>query len=143
MRKRIEKEPIIIENIANRCLQILGIEVPKEKGALLARLFFSGIAHYFFYNPDDIIKIGFLKIEKSPNIEELYKVTIQKNLEAGIVNAETLWKYYTGELIQENNFKEIIENFMTELINYSQEQEISITQITNKLEHRKGQKNGI
>ena len=89
------------------------------------------------------LKDGRSAVLKSPDVEELYKVTIQKNFEAGVINAETLWKYYTGELIRESNFKEIIENFMTELINYSQEQEINISRITSKLEHRKGQENGI
>ena len=140
-RKRVERGPEIIEKVSKDCFRALGYAVPKEKSDLFARLFLSGLSHYFFYHPDDIIKIGFLKLEKSPDLEELFKVIIQKSMNAGVINAETLWKYYTGELIQENNFKEIIEKFMNELIEYSQEQEINITQITNKI--GKENKNGI
>ena len=136
-RKREEKEPIILENISEKCFKAIGLEVPREKSNLFARIFLSGISHYFFFSPDDIIKMGFLKIEKSPEKNELFKVTIQKNLEAGVVNAETLWKYYTGELIQETKFKEIIQNFMEELISYSQTQEESITKLTNNLQRKK------
>ncbi len=142
-RKRIERGPEVIEKIAKDCFEVLGYEVPENKSNLFARLFLSGLSHHFFYNPDDIIRMGFLQIEKSPDINELFKITILRNQEAGVVNAETLWKYYTGELIQESSFKEIIEKFMTDLIEYSQEQEINITNITNNIRNRKGNEDGI
>lgn len=136
-RKREEKEPIILENISEKCFKAIGLDVSREKSNLFARIFLSGISHYFFFRPDDIVKIGFLKLEKSPEKNELFKVTIQKNLEAGVINADTLWKYYTGELIQESKFKEIIQNFMEELISYSQVQERDITNLTNTIQRKK------
>ena len=138
-RKRTERGPEIIETISDKCFKALGYEVPAEKSKLFARLFLSGLAHYYFFHPDDIIKIGFLKLEKSPDLNEVFKVVLLRNPNEGVINAETLWKYYTGELIQKSNFKELIEKFMTELIEYSQEQEINITSITNNIsKNRKG-----
>ena len=56
-----------------------------------------------------------------------------KNEEIGVINAETLWRYYTGELTSEKEIKSIIGNFVNELLRYSQEQEEEITEMTEKL----------
>ena len=139
-RKRVERSPKIIENIAKKCFDTVGIKITDEKSALYTRLFISGLSHYFFFNPDDIIKMGFIKFEKSPDKDELFKITIQKSLEVGIINAETLWKYYTGELLQQAQFKQIIQNFMTDLIEYSQTEEMNITKLTSDIENKRRKK---
>ena len=138
-RKFIEKPPDCIERVTKESLKIIGIEdVEEGKIKLLSRLIISGIANYYFHNPDDLIKMGFLQFEKSPDKNELFKVTILKDKGAGVANADTLWKYYKGELHQEAKFKEILDSFLEDLINYSQAQEISITQLTSRLQKRKG-----
>ena len=138
-RKFIEKPPNIIEGVTRESLKIIGLEdIEEGKIKLLSRLIISGIASHYFKNPDDLIKMGFLQFEKSPDKNELFKVIILKDQSAGVVNADTLWKYYKGELHQEAKFKEILDSFLEDLINYSQNQEISITQLTSKLQKRKG-----
>lgn len=138
-RKFIEKSPDIIERVTEESLRIVGIEdVDKGKVKLLTRLIISGLAYYYFNNPDDLIKMGFLQFEKSPDKDELFKVTILRDKGAGVINADTLWKYYKGELRQEEKFKEILDNFLEGLIAYSQAQEINITQLTSRLQKRKG-----
>lgn len=134
-----ERPPEDIENITKESLKIIGIEgIEEGKVKLLSRLIMSGIANHYFHYPDDLIRMGFLQFEKSPDKNELFKVTILKDKEAGVVNADTLWKYYKGELHQEAKFKEILDNFLEELISYSQTQEINITQLTSRLQKRKG-----
>ena len=134
-----ERPPEDIENITKESLKIIGIEdIEEGKVKLLSRLIMSGIANHYFHYPDDLIRMGFLQFEKSPDKNELFKVTILKDKEAGVVNAGTLWKYYKGELHQEARFKEILDNFLEELISYSQTQEINITQLTSRLQKRKG-----
>lgn len=141
-RKFIEKPPDEIERVTRESLKIIGIEEIEEgKVKLLSRLIISGIANYYFKNPDSLIKMGFLQFEKSPDKNELFKVTILKSKEAGVVNADTLWKYYKGELHQEAQFKQILDSFLEELITYSQTQEINITQLTSRLQKRKGDTN--
>lgn len=138
-RKFIERSPDIIERVTEESLKIVGIEdVDKGKVKLLTRLIISGLAYHYFNNPDDLIKMGFLQFEKSPDKDELFKVTILRDKDAGVINADTLWKYYKGELRQEEKFKEILDNFLEGLIAYSQAQEINITQLTSKLQKRKG-----
>ena len=138
-RKLIEKPPDSIEEVTRESLRIIGLEgIEEGKVKLLSRLIISGIANHYFRNPDDLIKMGFLQFEKSPDKDELFKVTILRNQDAGVINADTLWKYYKGELHQEAKFKEILDNFLEELISYSQDQEISITQLTSRLHKRKG-----
>ena len=135
-RKFKEREPIIIENIVKESLNIIGMEMEEGKTKLFLRLLMSGIAFHYFKNPDDLIRVGFLQFEKSPEKSELFKVTLLKDTESGVINAETLWKYYKGELRQEAQFKQILDNFLEELIVYSQEQEIDITQLTSNLQKR-------
>ena len=137
-RKFIEKPPDIIERVVKESLDIVGIEEIEEgKIKLLSRLIMSGLAYYYFHNPDDLIKMGFLQFEKSPDKDELFKVILLRDKEAGVINADTLWKYYKGELHQEAKFKEILDNFLEGLIAYSQEQEISITQLTSTLQKKR------
>lgn len=137
-RKFKEREPEILENILRESLTIIGVEMDEGKMKLLLRLLMSGIAYYYFENPDDLIRIGFLQFEKSPDKDELFKLTLLRDKKSGVVNAETLWRYYKGELRQEAQFKEILDNFLEELISYSQTQEINITQLTSSLQRRKG-----
>ena len=154
VRKQVKVNPKILENIVEDCLASVDAlkylasdkdtKKKEEKCAILLRLFLSGLGQHFFNYPDDTFEIGFLRLEKSPDKDELFKVKILRNFEAGVTNAETLWKYYNGELMQENKFKEVIEGFMKELILYSQEQEVEITNLTNNIEKKKRRKkNGI
>lgn len=141
-RKLIEKPPDIIERVVEESLKVVGItDIEESKIKLIARLIVSGLAYHYFNNPDDVIKMGFLQFEKSPVKSELFKVTLIANKDVGVVNADTLWRYYKGELHQEAKFKEILDNFLEDLISYSQSQEISITQLTSKLQKRKGETN--
>lgn len=139
MARKFNKEsPETLETILKESLEIIGVEMKEDKAKLLLRLIISGIANHYFYKPDDLIEVGFLQFCKSPDKDELFRVNILRNKESGVVNANTLWKYYTGQLQQEKDFKGILENFIEELINYSQEQEIDITQLTSRLQKRKG-----
>lgn len=130
--------PEVLEDILKESLRVIDVEMDEGKVRLLLRLIISGIANHYFYRPDDLIDVGFLRFCKSPDKDELFRVNIIRNKESGVINAETMWKYYTGQLKQERDFKGILENFLEELINYSQEQEIDITQLTSRLQKRKG-----
>ena len=137
-RKREVKSAKILEDIMKECLSILSIEdISDDKVKLLLRLYASGIANKFFLEPDNIIDVGFLRFEKSPDKNELFRVSLKKDVNAGVINATTLWKYYKGELQQEKQFKQILEEFLTDLIQYSEEQEISITNLTSKLQQKR------
>lgn len=137
-RKFNKAPPETLESILKESLEIIGVEMDEGKAKLLLRLIISGIANHYFFKPDDLIDVGFLRFCKSPDKDELFRVNIIRDKGSGVVNAETLWKYYNGELQQEQQFKGILENFLEELINYSQEQEIDITRLTSKLQKRKG-----
>lgn len=132
-----EESAEVIEKIIERSLNIIGAEFNEGQTKLFLRLIISGIANHYFHNPDDIINVGFLRFEKSPDKNELFKVTIIKNQEVGVVNAETLWEYYNGELKQKQQLKEVLNDFLKELISYSQAQEIDITNLTNSIERKK------
>ena len=139
MARKFNKEPPeTLESILRESLDILDIKIEEDKAKLLLRLIISGIASHYFYKPDDLIDIGFLRFCKSPDKDELFRVNLLRDKESGVINADTLWKFYTGQLKQEQDFKEILENFFQELINYSQEQEIDITHLTSRLQRRKG-----
>lgn len=139
-RKFNKKDSKVIESVILESLNIIKENIEEDKAKLLLRLIISGIAYHYFLNPDDLIDMGFLRFEKSPDKEELFKVTIIKDKEYGVVNAETLWKFYKGELQQEAEFKQVLENFLEELINYSQEQEINITHLTSQIDRKKRRK---
>lgn len=144
VRKQEKVNLKLLERIVEDCLISVGMDEDTEKCAILLRLFLSGIGQHFFHHPDDVFEIGFFRIEKSPDKDELFKVKIIRAPAEGVTNAETLWKYYRGEIFQENKFKEVIEGFMKELISYSQEQEVNITKLTSTIEERKRRKkNGI
>lgn len=137
MVRRFNKAPPeTLEDILKESLKVIDVEMDEGKIKLLLRLIISGIANHYFYKPDDLIDVGFLQFCKSPNKDELFRVNIIRNQESGVINAGTMWKYYTGQLKQEQDFKGILENFLQELINYSQEQEIDITKLTSRL-HKK------
>ena len=135
-RKIKNKEAIEIEEIVEECFRRIGVQNAKpEQIALFSRLLFSGIAKYFFFNPDNAVNVGYLKFSKSPDIDELFRVHIVRNGKVGIVNADTLWKYYKGDIIHKEKIEEVVNNFVNELLVYSQQQEQDISKLTNKLEH--------
>jgi hypothetical protein len=139
-RKRTYKPASYIENIMKISAMTIGVHISDDKLRLLSRLFISGIADRFFEHPDDIVDMGFLRFEKSPDKDELFKVMIIRNSDIGIVNAGSMWKYYKGELTQGKEFKKIFDSFLSELINYSKEQELEITKLTSDIQKRKGEK---
>ena len=136
-REFIEKSSEVMEQIIIKSLNILNSKLDEGQIKLLLRLIISGIANHYFHHPDDIINVGFLRFEKSPEKSELFKVTIIKDQGVGVVNAETLWEYYSGELKQKQQFKEVLNNFLEELINYSQAQEIDIMKLTNEIKTKR------
>lgn len=138
MARKFEQKPAeILENIVEDSLEVIGADIEKDKVKLLLRLIISGIASHYFFHPDDLFNIGFLQFQKSPDKDELFKVVILRNKEVGVINADTLYRYYRGELQQEAQFKNLMNNFLTDLIEYSQAQEMSITELTHKLQTRK------
>ena len=80
-REFIKRTDEIFEDITKKSLGIVGIEADKNKVKLLIRLILSGIAQHYFYNPDDIIDVGFLQFSKNPDKDELFKVNIIKSVE--------------------------------------------------------------
>ena len=130
--KRAQKEEL--ESIVKDCLKTVKIgELKAGRSEWLFRLLISGIAKYFFEQTDNFVDVGFIRFKKNPEKEELFAVEIIKDEKAGVTNAETLWRYYTGELSSEKELKSIVNNFVNELLKYSQEQEEEITNITGKL----------
>ena len=128
----------IIEEIVESSIKRTGIKkVSKKQAALLIRLICSGIANHFFHNPDDLIDVGFIRFKKNPTKEEIFAVDLIPNNE-GVINADTLYKYYKGDLIAAEKIKETMENFVNELLSYSQNQNNKITNMTSKLQERKG-----
>jgi hypothetical protein len=123
----------VIEDIITDTLRKFGIELEKDEAALMLRLFLSGISKYFFDEPDTRIELGFMSLQKSPDLDELFSIRIIRNLEEGVVNADTMYKYYKGEIITEKKIKGIVEGFVDELLTYSQEQNKEITLLTSKL----------
>ena len=134
-RKFISRKPIDIENIVAECLKRVGItKVSDNQVALLTRLIFSGIANYFFNNPDNKIGMGYIEFMKNPEKEQLFAINLLKNENEGVVNANTLWRYYKGELATEAKLKVVSDEFMQDLLQYSQQQETEINNITRKLQ---------
>ena len=128
----------VFEQLVKDSFERVGIEsVDKDRIALFARLVLGGIANYFFNSPDDLVEIGFFRFKKNPEKEELFAVEIIKNEEAGIINADTLYRYYTGDLTSEQAIKKTMNNFVNELLTYSQSQNSSITKLTSKLKKRR------
>ena len=144
MRKLNKIDKRVIEDIMVQSLKHVGIQKFTDKqSALLLRLVFSGIANYFYHNPDDTVEIGFIKLKKNPDKEEIFAVDLLPNHKDGVTNADTLYRYYKGDLIAEEEIKETMENFVSELLSYSQNQNSKITNITSRLQRKGGAKNGF
>lgn len=134
-RKISELERIVLENALR-----VGINMTDGQCALLLRLIFSSIGQHFFFNPDTKYRIGFIEVAKSPNIDELFNVSIIRSESDNILNADLLHKYYTGDLAREKQLKNILDTFVNQLLAYSQEQEISIGMLTSNISIKKEKK---
>ena len=78
--------------------------------------------------------MGYIEFMKNPEKEQLFAINLLKNENEGVVNANTLWRYYKGELATEAKLKVVIDEFMQDLLQYSQQQETEINNITRKLQ---------
>lgn len=140
-RELVEKPAIILEDITKKCLKKIGVtNLDDDKIRLLLRLIISGIGYHYFEFPDDLIDVGFLRFKKNPDKNELFNVNIIRSKKDGVINAQTLWRFYKGDLQREQVLRNSLESFLTNLINYSQQQEIEITQSISQLEERKEKK---
>ena len=134
MKRRIEKlETTELESMFVECLQDLGIEATKEQACLLLRMVTSLIGRHFFYNPDTEYQVGFMKFQKSPEKDELFNVHIIRSPIDDVVNADSLYRFYSGDLAQEARLKHTLDAFVESLLKYSQQQEIDIMKTTNKI----------
>ena len=141
MKRKIEERSLtILEEIVGDSLRRVGLEASNEQTALLLRLIFSGLGSHFFFNPDTKFKLGFIEISKSPNLDELFNVNIIRSENDKVVNADTLYQYYKGDLAREAQLKEVLDIFVNELLAYAQGQEISIATTMNKINSRKSNK---
>lgn len=142
-RKFRKVSEIVLVPLIKDSFERVGIEgVTHEKIALVFRLIAGGIASYFFQQPNDLIDVGFLRFKKNPDKNELFAVDIIKDEDAGVVNADTLYRYYTGDLNSERALQNTMNNFVNELLSYSQAQSESISSLTGKLKKRRKQ-NGL
>ena len=133
VRKVTRRPPSDIEDIFKECLERVGIKrTTINQRALLVRLVFSGIASYFFYNPNVKIRTGYIEFKKNPEKKQIIPINILKSENQGIVNADTLWRYYKGELASEAQLKEVIDEFVHNLLEYAQMQEFNIAEINQK-----------
>lgn len=140
MRKLKQISSDVIEDIIKKSLEIINAKLNEGQIKLLLRLIVSGIAYHYFLSPDDLIDVGFLRFEKSPDKNELFKVTLLKNSESGVVNAETLWEFYSGDMNRKKQLKKVVNEFLGELIEYSRTQEMDIMKLTNSVDtKRKGE----
>lgn len=115
-----------------------GLEnMPDNNVSLFIRLLFSGLSSYFFRNPDDVIDLGYMRLKKNAEIDELFAVEILRDKEESVVNADTLYKFYKGELISEKEIKRVVEGFANELLSYSEMQNEKISNLTYKLNKRR------
>ena len=147
-RKYISRPPKDIEAIVQESLNRVGLKSSSNNQvALLTRLIFSGISEYFFKKPDNKVKMGYIEFIKNPDKEQLFALNILKSEDAGVVNADTLWRYYKGELSSEAQLKGIIDEFVHDLLEYAQTQEQNISKINSKTTVELGKKrrkeNGI
>ena len=132
MARKIEKvDASVLENIVAESFKRLGIEANEEQIKLVFRLIISGIAYHFFVSPDTEVEVGFTKFNKSPNLDDLFTVEIIRN--ADIYNAKALYKYYRAEYTNEQRIKNIVEEFVDDLLVYSQQQDFEINGLTNSL----------
>ena len=135
-RKLKEIEKSTLEERVKESFRLIGHNLTDKESALVLRLIISEIACYFFKNPDDFVQIGFVKIGKAPRKEELFNVEIVYNQEEGILNAKALNEFYKGKRLTQTKLKELMNSFVEELLNYSQAQELEVTQMTNKISSR-------
>ena len=147
-REFTSRNPQDIENIIKECLMRVGVnDISDKQIALLTRLIFSGISEYFYKKPDYKVKMGYMEFMKNPDKEQLFAINLLRNDDVGVVNADTLWRYYKGELATEAQLKNIIDEFVHNLLEYSQAQEQSITEINTKttveLTKKRRKRNGI
>ena len=100
-----------------------------------------------FEKPDYKVKMGYIEFMKNPDKEQLFAINILKNDEEGVVNADTLWRYYKGELLTEAKLKGVIDEFVQDLLEYAQAQEQNIMSLNNKttveLSKKRRRTNGI
>lgn len=139
MARRFKKvdESVIIK-LTQDSLERVGIEaVSRDKAALAIRLILSGIASYFFNSPNDLIDVGFIRLRKNPEKEQIFAADLIKDDNSGVINADTLYRYYTGDLASEEAMKNTMNNFINELLTYSQSQNSSITKLTGNLKKRR------
>ena len=132
-RKIKERSRSVLEEIVRDSLFHVGLKPSVSQAALLLRLIFSGIGRHFYFEPDTRFKIGFINIEKSPDVDELFRVLITRSPEDKVINADTLFKYYMGDLAREEKMRDLLDTFVNELLAYSQAQEISITSMTTNI----------
>lgn len=135
--KKVNKE--VIEELIREALLHIGIKAKEDQCNLFLRLFIGIVANYFFESPDNEVEVGFVKFKKNPNKKELFTVELIPNNEVGVVNADTLLRYYTGDLGSEQILKETMENFVNELLSYSQAQSNNITVLTSQLRERRNE----
>ena len=134
--KKVDESVII--KLTQDSLERVGIEaVSRDKAALALRLILSGIASYFFNSPDDLIDIGFIRLKKNPEKEQIFAADLIKDDNSGVINADTLYRYYTGDLASEEAMKNTMNNFVNELLTYSQSQNNSIIKLTGNLKKRR------
>lgn len=128
----------IFEQIVKESLERVGIEgIGRDRIALFFRLVLGGIANHFFNSPDDLVDVGFLRLKKNPEKDELFAVDIIRDENAGVINADTLYRYYTGDLASEQALQNTMNSFVNELLSYSQNQSNSISKLTGNLKKRR------
>ena len=134
MKRKIEKRKTTeLELILIDCLKDIGIKATKDQACLLLRLMMSALGRHFFYNPDTEFQVGFMKFQKSPDIDELFNVHIIRSPENEVINAESLYRFYTGDVVREQQLRNTLDQFVSSLLQYSQQQEIDIMNTTSKI----------
>ncbi len=134
MKRKIEEKSLsILEDVVSHSLSDIGLEATDTQAALLLRLIFSGIGSHFFFNPDTKFRLGFIEVQKSPNLDELFNVNIIRSEKDKVINADTLYKYYKGDLAREERLKQILDTFVNDLLSYAQGQEINVAETMNKI----------
>ena len=138
--KKVNKE--VLEELVRKCLLHIGMEPSDQECNLFLRLFIGAISDYFFRFPDNEVEVGFVKFKKNPEKRELFAIELMPHEEVGVVNAKTLYEYYTGDLTSKEVLKEAMNNFVNELLAYSQVQSNKITTLTSRMQERRNE-NGI
>ena len=135
--KQVNKE--VMENLVKKSFLHIGVTVDENQANLFLRLFIGAVSDYFFRHPDNEINVGFIKLKKNPEKKELFVVELLPNETVGVINASTLFDYYTGDLGSAEELKQTMENFVNELLNYSQVQNNNITVLTSQLKGRRNE----